>query len=155
MCRHNCYNKYRPLPTTIHLRIHFTHLAISIPYLKFSSVFYRFPFRTVATQKFKHISVTATNQYYLPILSTMAKPGLLYTDYREHVKNLVKDLIIFFCKSIFYILESIFLTIIPDRFRKMKVIIDKCIRVLKQWKVWLINQIVTLTIISWCYYWPI
>lgn len=51
----------------------------------------------------------------------MSKPGLLYTDYREHITNLAKDLFIFAIKSFLYICETIFLTLIPDRFRKLKV----------------------------------
>lgn len=51
----------------------------------------------------------------------MSKPGLLYTDYREHLQNLIKDVFIFALKSILYICETIYLTLIPDRFRKLKV----------------------------------
>lgn len=52
----------------------------------------------------------------------MSRPGLLYSDWRDHLKNLAKDLFIFAIKSILYICETILLTLIPDRFRKLKVI---------------------------------
>ena len=52
----------------------------------------------------------------------MWRPGLLYTDTGDHVKHLLKDLVIFAIKSVFYILEAIFLSLVPDRFRTLKVL---------------------------------
>lgn len=51
----------------------------------------------------------------------MATPGLLYQDYGEHIKSLLWDGLVFAIRSFFYILEAIYLTLIPDRFRKLKV----------------------------------
>lgn len=51
----------------------------------------------------------------------MPTPGLLYQDYGDHIKSLLWDFLVFAIKSFIYILEAIYLTIIPDRFRKLKV----------------------------------
>lgn len=68
-------------------------------------------------------SSAKTDQYFV----NMSRPGLLYTDFRTHLQNLIKDVFMFCVLSFYYICESIFLTILPDRFRKLKVIISSVI----------------------------
>lgn len=46
---------------------------------------------------------------------------LMYESRYEHIVSLITDLFWFFLNSVYYILETIYLTILPDRFRKMKV----------------------------------
>lgn len=46
---------------------------------------------------------------------------LMYESRYEHFVSLITDLFWFFLNSIYYILETLYLTILPDRFRKMKV----------------------------------
>lgn len=48
--------------------------------------------------------------------------GTMYESRLEHFTSLFVDLIVFWAKSIFYILETIYLTILPNRFRKLKVL---------------------------------
>lgn len=45
----------------------------------------------------------------------------LYVNHVEHITSLLMDLLIFWIKSIYFIAESIYLTILPNRFRKLKV----------------------------------
>lgn len=63
----------------------------------------------------------------------------LYGSYSEEILSLICDLFIFLCKSIFYILEAVYFSVIPDKFRKLKVSIHfeakngrclKCITIL-------------------------
>lgn len=46
---------------------------------------------------------------------------LLYESPWENFYSLVIDLLIFLIKSIYYIAESIYLTLLPNRLRKIKV----------------------------------
>lgn len=46
---------------------------------------------------------------------------LLYENWFERFYSLLLDLLIFFAKSIYYTAESLYLTLLPDRFRKIKV----------------------------------
>ena len=46
----------------------------------------------------------------------------MYEDRLEHVKTLLVDLVIVLVKSIYYLLETLYLTVLPNRFRKLKVI---------------------------------
>lgn len=46
---------------------------------------------------------------------------LMYENWFERLYSLVLDLLIFLAKSIFYIAESLYYTLLPDRFRKFKV----------------------------------
>lgn len=45
----------------------------------------------------------------------------MYGSVYEDVTTLFVDMLVFLFKSIFYILESFYLTLLPDRFRKLKV----------------------------------
>lgn len=45
----------------------------------------------------------------------------LYVNHVEHITSLLVDLLIFWIKSIYFIAESMYLTILPNRFRKLKV----------------------------------
>lgn len=48
-------------------------------------------------------------------------PELLYENLWEHIYSLFLDVIIFFVKSVYFIAESIYLTLLPDKFREKKV----------------------------------
>lgn len=51
-----------------------------------------------------------------------ASPGLLHMDHPvKAFYQFFLDLIIFTIKSVFYILESLYYTLLPQRFRKLKV----------------------------------
>lgn len=45
----------------------------------------------------------------------------LYGTWFEELTTLVVDVLVFFMRSIYFILESIYLTLLPNRFRKLKV----------------------------------
>lgn len=47
--------------------------------------------------------------------------GTMYDSYLEHFTSLFVDIFVLWIKSIYFILETIYLTILPNRFRKMKV----------------------------------
>lgn len=47
--------------------------------------------------------------------------GTMYENRLEHFYTLFIDMLVFFAKSIYYIVESLILTILPDRFRTLKV----------------------------------
>ena len=51
----------------------------------------------------------------------MPTPGLLYQDYGEHVKSLLWDVLLFVVRSFYFIWESLILSLVPDRFRSLKV----------------------------------
>lgn len=46
---------------------------------------------------------------------------MLYENVFERIYSLLLDLLIFLIKSLYYIGESLYLTLLPDRFRQMKV----------------------------------
>lgn len=47
----------------------------------------------------------------------------LYVNHVEHITSLLMDLLIFWIKSIYFIAESMYLTLLPNKFRKLKVIL--------------------------------
>lgn len=47
--------------------------------------------------------------------------GTMYENRLEHFYTLFVDVFVFFAKSFIYILEALYLTLLPDRFRKHKV----------------------------------
>lgn len=49
------------------------------------------------------------------------QPGLIYDSLFEYIWTLVVDIAVCTAKSFYYILETIILTLCPDRFRKKKV----------------------------------
>lgn len=48
-------------------------------------------------------------------------PGLIHDNVFDYVYSLVIDILIFTIKSIYFFAETVFLTLLPDRLRKMKV----------------------------------
>lgn len=48
-------------------------------------------------------------------------PGLIYENPLEYVYTLLLDILVCTVKSIYFLLETIFLTLLPDRLRKKKV----------------------------------
>lgn len=48
-------------------------------------------------------------------------PGLIHDNLFDYVYSLVIDILIFTIKSIYFFGETVFLTLLPDRLRKMKV----------------------------------
>jgi hypothetical protein len=48
---------------------------------------------------------------------------MMYENPLEYIYSLIIDLLIFFVKSIYFLAETIYLTLLPDKFRKLKVII--------------------------------
>lgn len=48
-------------------------------------------------------------------------PGLIHDNLFDYVYSLVIDILIFTIKSIYFFAETVFLTLLPDRLRKMKV----------------------------------
>lgn len=48
-------------------------------------------------------------------------PGLIYDNPFEYFTTLILDLLIFHVKAIFYFLETVYLTLLPRRLRKLKV----------------------------------
>lgn len=48
-------------------------------------------------------------------------PGLIHDNIFEYTYSLVVDLLIFIVKSIYFFAETVFLTILPNKLRKMKV----------------------------------
>lgn len=51
-------------------------------------------------------------------------PGLLHDNTIDYVWSLIVDTFIFIIKSIYFFAEMVFLTILPTRFRKLKVSFD-------------------------------
>lgn len=49
------------------------------------------------------------------------KPGLIHDNFFDYVYSLVVDILIFIVKSIYFFAETVFLTILPNKLRKMKV----------------------------------
>lgn len=47
---------------------------------------------------------------------------MMYENPIQHISSILVDILIFWIKSIYFIAESIMLTLIPDRYRKLKVI---------------------------------
>lgn len=70
--------------------------------------------------KFKH-SVTFLVQKKRKRASLKMQPGLIDDNFWDYFCSLVVDVLIFVFKSIYFMAETVFLTILPDRFRKMKV----------------------------------
>lgn len=68
----------------------------------------------------KQISLENTNKIHWAPNTNMAD-NMLYESAWEHFYSLLIDLLIFFIKSIYYIGESIFLTLVPSKLRKIKV----------------------------------
>jgi hypothetical protein len=52
------------------------------------------------------------------------KPGLIHDNYFEYFYTLVVDVLIFVVKSLYFFAETIFLTVLPTKFRKLKVSFD-------------------------------
>lgn len=48
-------------------------------------------------------------------------PGLIHDNVFDYVYTLVIDILIFTVKSIYFFAETVFLTLLPDKLRKMKV----------------------------------
>lgn len=53
-------------------------------------------------------------------------PGLIHDNAFDYVYSLVVDILIFLIKSMYFLAETVFLTILPNRLRKMKVSGDCC-----------------------------
>lgn len=58
-------------------------------------------------------------------------PGLIHDNAFDYVYSLVVDVLIFIIKSVYFLAETVFLTILPNRLRKMKVSCCKCEVLLK------------------------
>lgn len=48
-------------------------------------------------------------------------PGLIHENVVEYSFSLIADVLIFLIKSIYFFAETVFLTLLPNRLRKMKV----------------------------------
>lgn len=48
-------------------------------------------------------------------------PGLIHDNMFDYAWSLICDLMIFMIKSIYFFAETVFLTLLPNRLRKMKV----------------------------------
>lgn len=46
---------------------------------------------------------------------------MMYENPIQHISSILVDILIFWIKSIYFIIESIVLTLVPDRYRKLKV----------------------------------
>lgn len=53
-------------------------------------------------------------------------PGLIHDNAFDYVYSLVVDILIFIIKSMYFLAETVFLTILPNRLRKMKVSGECC-----------------------------
>lgn len=48
-------------------------------------------------------------------------PGLIHDNAFDYFTSLLIDIIVFTLKSIYYLIETIYLTLLPKRLRKLKV----------------------------------